>query len=125
MKATVDLTEDRMFPDSKASRGPEWLIGPPKNEVLNHLFTIAITKLPWEIEMSFIRCDGDFFDPDPIIGTAKEYRLHDEWHRAESIDYCDRCGKRIRTPWRWDRTLCIDCSAQLDREVNGHKILWE
>ena len=39
--------------------------------------------------------------------------------------YCDRCGKPIRTPWRLDRTLCIECARQLDIDVNSKKVPWD
>ena len=126
MKPTVDLTEDRMFPDVKISRGPGWLLGNSEYDKTFKLLTFTF-RVPWEEEsLHFVTSDEELVDwRFQLSGSAKEYRQREEWRRADSIDYCDRCGKRIRTPWRWDRTLCDSCSKQLEIEVKSHKVPWE
>lgn len=105
MKPTVDLTEDRMFPDIKVSRGPSWLIGDTKH---------------------FITSDEEFVDwRFQISGSAEEYRRREEWRKADSLDYCDRCGKRIVTPWRWDRSLCEECNVALYNDLYYKKVPWD
>ncbi len=125
MKPTVDLTEDRMFPDTHASRGPSWLVG-NSDKTRVPLITFSF-RMPWESDMlTSINVDDVFINwRFQLSGSAKEYRQREEWRRADSIDYCDRCGKRIRTPWRWDRTLCDDCSIQLYNDVHKGKVPWE
>ena len=127
MKNTVDLTEDRMFPDQEHLRGPSWLVGTPEsfNEVLR-LLPITIF-LPWEFDqLNYITSDEGFVDwRYRLDGSAKDYRQREEWHKADSDWYCDRCGKPIRTPWRLDRTLCIECARQLDIDVNSKKVPWD
>lgn len=126
MKSTVDLTEDRLFPDIKSVRGPSWLLG---DETYKEIVMLPVFNaiLPWEFsDLSFISTDSQFNDwRFQISGSAKEYRQRVEWRKADSIEYCDRCGRRIRTPWRWDRSLCDDCSIQLRIEVENHKIPWD
>lgn len=127
MKPTVDLTEDRMFPDAKVPRAPKWLLGDSNEWDSTFRIVTFSFRIPWETnELKYVTCDEDFTDwRFQISGSAKEYRQREEWRRADSIDYCDRCGRRIRTPWRWDRTLCDDCSRQLTIEVKGHTVPWE
>lgn len=127
MKATVDLTEDRMFPDQGKKKLPDWIPQEDSYETINKWFTKEVNRIPWEIGLNFITCDEDFNKNhwSNIAGSAEQYRQREEWRRADSIDYCDRCGCRIRTPWRWDRSLCDECSVQLTIEVKNHKIPWE
>lgn len=127
MKPTVDLTADRMFPDSRVPRAPKWLLdGSDDWDSTFRILTFSF-RIPWEVdELKYVCCDEELNDwRFQLSGSAKDYRQREEWRKADSIDYCDRCGKRIRTPWRWDRTLCDDCSKQLTIEVKGHKVPWD
>lgn len=130
MKATVDLTQDRMFPDEGRRKLPSWMGDDSPMAEANRLFTRIIERMPWDLntDLRLVSSDEDLcgykWSPLPI-GSAKEYRHSLEIMKADSIEYCDRCGKRIRTPWRWDRTLCDDCSKLLEMEVTAHKIPWE
>lgn len=126
MKPTVDLTEDRMFPDAKISRGPNWLLG--NKEYGDTLKLVTFTfRVPWETEtMKWITSDEEFTDwRFQISGSAKEYRQREEWRKADSFDYCDRCGKRIVTPWRWDRSLCEECNVALYNDLHYKKVPWD
>lgn len=126
MKPTVDLTEDRMFPDLQASRGPKWLLGEDEYNKTLKLVTFTF-RVPWESEgLHWITADEEFTDwRFQISGSAKEYRQREEWMKADSFDYCDRCGKRIVTPWRWDRSLCEECNIALYRALHYKKTPWE
>ena len=127
MKPTADLTEDRMFPDLQASRGPAWLLG-GDDEYNKTLKLVTFTfRVPWESEgLRWVTADEEFTDwRFQISGSAKEYRQREEWRRADSFDYCDRCGKRIVTPWRWDRSLCEECNIALYRDLHYKKTPWE
>ena len=126
MKPTVDLTEDRMFPDVKISRGPSWLLGNSEYDKTFKLITFTF-RVPWEQDsLQFVTCDEDLTDwRFQISGSAKEYRQREEWRKADSFDYCDRCGKKIVTPWRWDRSLCEECNVALYRDLHYKKTPWE
>jgi hypothetical protein len=126
MKPTVDLTEDRMFPDVKISRGPEWLLGNSEYDKTFKLLTFTF-RVPWEQELlHLVTSDEELVDwRFQISGSAEEYRQREEWRRANSFDYCDRCGKRIVTPWRWDRSLCEECNIALYRDIYYKKTPWE
>lgn len=127
MKPTVDLTADRMFPDSKVPRAPKWLLS--GSDDWNSTFKILTFsfRIPWETdELKYISCDEELNDwRFQVSGSAKEYRQREEWRRADSFDYCDRCGKRIVTPWRWDRSLCEECNVALYRDLHYKKTPWE
>lgn len=127
MKPTVDLTEDRMFPDLNQKRGPNWLLNTKSEvEILSDQFTRQLTLIPWEMKGRIITCDADFYQqPDPLTGNPKDFRYREECQKADSFDYCDRCGQRIVTPWRWDRSLCEECNIALYTELHYKKVPWE
>lgn len=130
MKPTVDLTQDRMFPEPDRRKLPDWMTEDSLYDQLNKIFTRQINRLPWELEISLkrITSDNDLMphqEPLIITGSAAYYRRMDDINRSASNEYCDRCGKKIVTPWRWDSSLCEECSRLLDRECNAHKIPWE
>jgi hypothetical protein len=127
MKPTVDLTTDRMFPD-KVSKLPFWIPDEKsKYNQINTWFNEAIGKLPWEIgTLNWISSDEDFLrGDDPLIGTPEDYKHREEINKASSFDYCDRCGCRIVTPWRWDRSLCEECNIRLYNDLHYKKVPWE
>ena len=126
MKPTVDLTEDRMFPDIKKYRGPSWLTG--NSEYQKVITTLKFNfRVPWDVDtIEYITTDTELTDwRFEIAGSAKQYRDREEWRKAASFEYCDRCGKRIVTPWRWDRSLCEECNIALYNDLHYKKVPWE
>lgn len=126
MKPTVDLTADRMFPDVEVVRVPPWMLG--KHDTSGSIVKLvtSVSRVPWEHKYLNVSISDESTDwRFQLSGSAEEYRQREEWRKSDSIDYCDRCGNRIRTPWRYDRSLCDTCSTQLEVEVKGHKVPWE
>ena len=122
MKATIDLTQDRMFPDKAISRYPKDLFLSHKEILPKFVFR---TPVEFDNTITIISSDDGFLDwRYDISGSAKEYRKREEFMRADSIDYCDCFGSKIRTPWRCDRSLCDTCTVQLEINVHGHKVPW-
>ncbi len=130
MKPTVDLTADRMFPDKGKRKLPEWMGINSELDTLNFLFSNHISRMPFELNDDIREIDslselsGYMWSPLPI-GSAKEFRYDIEIYKADSTQWCDKCGKRIRTPWRYDYTLCDDCSIELEKQMYAHKVPWE
>ena len=127
MKPTVDLTSDRMFPDKAKRKLPYWISDEDSEySKINAIFNDTINRVPWEFRIfNWIASDSDFREKDPLVGTPEDYRRNEEVAHANSFDYCDRCGCKIVTPWRWDRSLCEECNIAIFTDLHYKKVPWE
>mgnify|MGYP003306021812 CR=1 FL=1 len=126
MKPTVDLTADRLFHAKSKERLPSWIESEDKYFQINAWFNTELARTPWENSFRLLSTDADLFtESDPLVGSAANYRKNEEIEHATSTEYCDRCGAKIRTPWRYDRSLCDDCNLALYRELHGKRVPWE
>lgn len=124
MKSNIDLTENRMFRDSR-ERIDNW-----RSEIDILLF--GKPKVPWfhtlngfrEIHSDEEMRESSKEDSIIITGNKKRRKEFIEF-RSYGFTCCDRCGARLhKTPWDMNfYPLCTVCKDDLDKEFHD-KCLW-
>ena len=127
MKANIDLTDSRDFPD-RPQAPRDVLFGTkgrsiPPVTVPEWATTFVLSLAPWELHK--VNSEDDFlydsnFDPVFPTGTRDEIIHRTGVMIACSDKYCDRCGKIINpVPWEKKWGLCDSCKVALEKEFGG------
>lgn len=113
MKATVDLTANRMF------RNEQRVV----DTILKSCLDKVGTKCPWNVA---IFKHPTHVETKSLIFVGNKQHRQDllYLYQMDSPDYCDCCGVHMnRVPWRKEYGICRTCHADyLTR--NYDKVLW-
>lgn len=114
MKANIDLTDGRDFPERFGT--PTDLI---TRTLLKHI------GIPWKLK--HVASDLDLqIESDRLFPTGTKAQIKSRLltDRACSGNYCDRCGVSLRhIPWKNAFGLCKKCDAQLTLQFGKRKII--
>lgn len=114
MKANIDLTDGRDFPD--------------RARIPIDIFSRTILKhvgIPWNLK--FITSDFELDISENRLfptGTRDQIRLRRTTEHACDGQHCDRCGASLKIiPWKNLFGLCTKCDSQLTAEFGKRKII--
>lgn len=116
MKRNVDLTEDRFFSNNISSVNT--LISSFLGEVTN-------SKFPWSLNITEVESENDLEHQRKsiiVVGNKSTRKKVEFFRQMDSLDYCDRCGKRMNLkPWGVEIGVCHKCSEHYFKGVDRCK----